>query len=355
MMNAELASVIKPINAPRIVDGVYTHDQYQRLLQVVRNKGPWTLILSQHFKSPEEVVATTSGSLPEGFTPTWDMFLSPVFRGYLGQGGVSLYPELDDCYYNHKFLELVRGYWGAPYALPELYLFNIQGPSPSGGSPHLDGTWFRGMDMGDTPVWLLNTMSKSGLFKHWQAKKAQVIAWWYKGRIGGGFHYWPDGPQGRPTLLGAPMWNRGVVVENERMYHTAQGCGPEAMRRPVGLAINSLMGSDPDNTGGWIITTDGKIIQRIPEEEFRFLVHWGAQLFSSYEELKTTLDHSDDITREQAFDMFIADIRRRGETVTVPSDPLTDTSFIQLLTRVYDPGKPRHIPADPTDAERRAA
>lgn len=354
-MTAKISANIKPFQPPQVLDGVYSEDQRQRLLKVVRENGPWSLILAQHFKSPEEVIATTSGSVPEGFKPTWDMFLSPVFRGSLGQGAVSLYPELDDCYYNHKFLDLVRGYWGARYALPELYLFNIQGPCAGGGAPHIDGTWFRGLTMENTPVWLLNTMAKSGLFKRWQAKKAQVITWWYKGRIGGGFHYWPEGPLDRPKLLEAPMWNRGVVVENEMMYHNAQACGPEAMRRPQGLAINSLMGPDPENEGGWVITTDDRVIQRIPEEEFRFLVHWGAQLFPTYEDLKVTLDHSDDINHERVFDIFERDLRARGETVTMPSDPLSDTGFIQLLTRVYDPGKPQFLPADPTDADRRAA
>ena len=99
-MNDSLASTIRPVAAPQVIENAYSEDQYRRLLSVVRNHGPWSLILAQHFKSPEEVIATTSGSVPEGFTPTWDMFLSPVFRGYFGQGGVCLHPELEDCYYN---------------------------------------------------------------------------------------------------------------------------------------------------------------------------------------------------------------------------------------------------------------
>jgi hypothetical protein len=31
------------------------------------------------------VIATTSGVQPEGFGPTWDLLLSPVFRGYLAR------------------------------------------------------------------------------------------------------------------------------------------------------------------------------------------------------------------------------------------------------------------------------
>ena len=229
----DLASTFRPVAPPRIIEDAYTKDQYERLLAVARENGPWSLILAQHFKSPEEVIATTSGSVPEGFTPTWDMFLSPVFRGYLGENGAALYRDIEDCYYNSKFLDLVRSYWGAEYAVPELMLFNIQGPTASGGSPHLDGTWFRGLGMEQAPVWLLNTMSKSGMFKHWQAKKAQVIAWYYKGRIGGGFTYWPDGPRNSPKVLEAPMWGRAVVVENEMMYHSAQANGPVSTRGPV--------------------------------------------------------------------------------------------------------------------------
>ena len=171
---------------PRVVENAYTEDQHHRLMGVVRDHGPWPLILAHHFKSPEEVLATTSGDVPEGVKLSWDMFLSPVFRGYLGRGSVCLYREIEDCFYNCGFLDLVRSYWGARYAEPESMLFNLQGPCREGGSPHTDGTRFRGMTMENTPTWLLLILCKSGLFRRWQAKKAQVITWYYKGRIGGG-------------------------------------------------------------------------------------------------------------------------------------------------------------------------
>ncbi|MCB2065624.1 MAG: hypothetical protein KDE15_03165 [Erythrobacter sp.] len=346
---SSIADVFRPVADPQVIENAFTPDQHDRMLNVVRENGPWSLILAQHFKSPEEVVATTSGSVPEGFTPTWDMFLSPVFRGYFAQAHTMLHPELEDCFFNKKFLDLVRGYWNAPYATPENMLFNIQGPCSGGGSPHVDATRFRGISYQSTPVWLMNTMVKSGLFKHWQARKAQVITWYYKGKVGGGFNYWPEGPHNQPKQIHAPMWGRAVVVENEMMFHTAESCGPAAMRRPEGLAINSLMEADPQVEGGWRITTDGKVIQQIPEEEFRFLVHWGADIYKDFSELKRALDHTDDITNEQAIDMLIADLRQRGETFEVPTDPLTDKAFIGLLTRVYDPGQPAVFPPEPVE------
>jgi len=345
-MNEELADSFRPVAPPRVLDQVYSDDQHARLIGVVRDHGPWPMILAHHFKTPDEVVATSSGEVPEGVTLTWDAFLNPVFRGYLAKGGVCLYPEIDDCYHNAGFLARVRDYYGAAYAQPESMLFNISGPCGGGGSPHIDGTRFRGLTLENSPVWLLNMMAKSGLFKRWQARKAQVIAWYYKGKIGGSFTYWPDGPRNPPQQLFAPMWGKAVVVENEMMYHTAQMNGPSAMRRPEGLAYESLIGAAGDE---WQITTGDHVIQHIPDEEMRFLVHWGAQLYMDYDELKVSLDHTDDLTLEQIFDIFIADLRRRRQTFEMPSDPISDRAFIRLLTRVYDLGKPLIFPPDPVE------
>lgn len=340
---------VRPIAEPVVIEDAYTADQHARMLNFVRSQGPWSLILAQHFKTPEEVIATNAGGMPEGFKPTWDMFLSPVFRGYFAKGCVSLHPDLDDCFYNKKFMDLARAYWGAEYACPENMLFNIQGPSGNGGAPHVDGNRFRGISMHNSPVWLMNTMGKSGLFERWRAKKAQVIAWYYRGRIGGGFTYWPDGPQAEPKQIKAPMWGRAVVVENERMYHMAEACGPSALRRPEGLAINSLIGAD-GGSDGWTITTGGKVIQTIPAQEFRFLIHWGADMYMDYQELKIALDHTDDLSHDQVFETIIKDLHARGESFAIPADPLKDTDFINLLTRVYDPGKPVIYPPEPEEA-----
>lgn len=347
---ASTASHFRPVAPPQVIENAFTPDQHARMLDVVRRNGPWSLILAQHFKSPEEVIATTSGMVPEGFTPTWDMFLSPVFRGYFAKASTVLYPEIEDCFLNTKFLDLVRGYWGARYATAENMLFNIQGPSTGGGRPHVDATRFRGISMHNTPIWLMNTMVKTGLFKAWQQKKAQVITWYYKGQTGGGFTYWPDGLQEPPAQIKAPMWSRAVVVENEMMFHTAESNGPAAMRCPAGLDISTLMSADPQDANGWQLTTHDKVIQRIPEEEFRFLVHWGADIYMDMAELKLALDHTDDLTHERVFDLIIADLRARGESFTLPSDPMTDQNFIGVLTRVYDPGLPAILPAEPEEA-----
>jgi hypothetical protein len=345
-MSGDLAENLRPVSPPRILDNVYTADQHARMLNLIRREGPWKLALAQHFSSPEEVLATLSGSLTEGVTPTFEMFLTPNFRSYFAKNGAALYPEIEDIFYNSSFLAHVRSYWNAAYARPDSMLFTIQGPVESIDPAHVDDVAFRGLNMANTPIWLLNTMSKSGLFRPWLLKKAQVITWFYKGAIGGGFTYWPDGPRGAPKRIAAPMWNRGVVVQNEMMYHRAESNGPVEMRWPKGLALHSLFEADPEVGDGWRITTDGAVIQRVPSDEVRLLVHWSADLYADLKELTLVMDHKDDLTLERVFDIFAQDLKARGVCFTVPADPLHDDDLARIFGKIYDVGTPTTYPPE---------
>lgn len=343
---------LRPVAEPQIIENAFTEDQRQRLFNVLRHEGPWALLLAQEYSSPEQVVAVSSGSLPDDVEATWDMFLNPLFRATIGQGHACLFPEIEDCFYNSKFLDLVRGYWKAKYASPDLMLVNMQGPSNSNASPHVDGAYFRGINYDNTPIWLMGLMTKSGLFRQWQAKKAQVLTWYYKGQIGGGFTYWPDGPGREPKQIFAPMWGRAAVVENEVMYHRANSSGPQEMRKPAGMTFDSLVGADPLSADGWQITTDGNVIQRIPAEEMRMLVHWGADVFMDMQEMKLVLDHTDDLNHERIWDVLLSNLKARGVSFKMPTDPLNDTAFCRLLTKEFDPGLPTIMrPPNPVTAE----
>lgn len=345
-MQADLGSVIRPVAEPVVLDSVYSDDQHRRLVNVVRENGPWKLILAQHFASAQEVLATMSGAMPEGIEPTMDMFLTPVFRGHFAQNGTCFYPELDDCFFNSTFLEYARQYWKAKYARPEMMLFNIQGPCGSQDPGHLDAVSFRGVAYNNTPVWLLNTMGKSGLFKPWMLKKAQVITWFYKGSIGGGFTYWPQGPLEAPKRLPAPMWGKGVVVQNEMMFHRGEACGPVEQQNPQGLVFDSMFGAAADSRDDWQITTEGKVIQHLPADDVRFLVHWSSEVYEDLDEMKKVMDHTDDLDHDKVFEIFMADMKARGVEFTAPSDPLHDDVFIRALTATYDAGSPRSYPED---------
>ncbi len=326
--------ILVPAAPPRVIDDVYTDEQHARMVEVIKREGPWPTIISHHFETVDEMIATVSGVVPPDHGLTLDDVAGPHFRGFFAKNSVCFFPELEDIFYNSKFLAEVKSYWGAQYAKPTLMLFNICGPHNTGLAPHLDAVTFRGVRIENTPVWLQNIMGKSGLFNDYLVKMAQVITWWYRGEPGG-FTYWPDGPFEPPQRLEAPMWNRGVVVQNEMMYHRGDPVGPPADRAIEGVKNRSLFGYDA-NTDSWAVTTDGDVIKRYQPEQIRLLVHWNAEVYADMDEVKKVMDHTDDLTHERVVDTVLADMRSRGIQVAAPSDPFHDVDFIQALMHTYD-------------------
>jgi hypothetical protein len=335
MADLRMDEVLRPVAPPRILEGVYTDDQHDRMLRVIQERGPWPTITAHHFDTVEELVATSSGPMREGEGAplTLDDVATAHFRGYFAKNSVSFHPELDDCFFNSAFLELARDYWSAEYAKPTHMLFNLCGPHHSGLSAHLDAVTFRGVRIENSPVWLLNVMGKSGLFADYLVKMAQVITWWYLGD-NGTFTYWPDGPLAEPSHLEPPLWNKGVVVQNESMFHRGDPVGRPDEREVPGLKHRSLLDYDSARDD-WAITTDGEVIRRYRPEEMRLLVHWNAEVYTDMGEVEQNMDHSADLTHDVVFDRLLADLRARGVDVAEPSDPLHDTDFIRALIATY--------------------
>jgi hypothetical protein len=329
----ELVRALTPISPPQVLDDVYRDDEYQRLLGVVQQHGPWPTIQAHHFQSVDELIATTSGVVPKDHGLTLDSIATAQFRGFYGQNSVCFYPEIEDIFYSGRLLGTVKSYWKARYAKPTMMLFNVCGPHQSGLSPHLDATTFRGVRYENSPVWLQNIMAKSGLFTDYIVTMAQVITWWYRGEAGT-FTYWPEGPLRPPKVLATPIWNRGVVVQNELMFHRGDPVGRPEERAIEGLRHRSRFAYLPDE-GEWAITTDEEVIRRYASEQIRLLVHWNAEVYRDMDEVKKVMDHTDDLTHEQVFDTLIADMRSKGVAVEEPSDPLHDDDFIHTLLSTY--------------------
>lgn len=331
----DLNAVLRPAAPPVVIDAPYTAEQHARLLGVVKDHGPWPTITAHHFSTVEELIATSSGIVPENHGLTLDDIATANFRGFLAENSCCWYPEIHDCFYNPDFIERAKRYWGADYAKPTLMLFNIGGPAHSGLNAHLDAVSFRGATIADTPVWIQNLMGKSGLFTDHVLKMAQVITWFWLGEEGT-FTYWPDGPHGQPARIEHPMWNKGVVVQNELMFHRGDPVGRPDERDITGLAHRSMFGYRPA-TDDWAITTDGEVVRTYEPTNIRFLVHWNAEVYMDRDEAKKVMDHSDDITRDRIIETFLEDLARRGVACETPdeNDPFHDQSFIRTLLSTY--------------------
>lgn len=331
----DLNEVLRPAAPPRVMEGVYTEDQHRRLLDVVKRNGPWPTITARHFTTVDELIATTSGIAPENHGLTLDDIASANFRGFFAENSCCYYPEVYDTFYNAEFLELAKDYWGAQFARPTMMLFNIGGPAQSGLSPHLDAVTFRGARIEDTPIWIQNMMGKSGLFRDYLVKMAQIVSWFWLGAEGT-FTCWPDGPFGQPMRIEHPMWNKGVLVQNEMMFHRGDPVGRPDERDIPGLKHRSMIGYRPANDD-WVITTDDEVVRAYEPDNIRFLVHWNAEVYMDRDEAKLVMDHSDDITTDRIVNTFLDDLAARGVACDAPSaiDPFHDPAFIRALMGAY--------------------
>jgi hypothetical protein len=336
-----LARVLRPVAPPRTFERLFGPDEEARLLGCIRRSGPYRPISAQYSVDTDEAKTAAAG----------EARVAPTFHAPFALDGVCFHPEIEDIFLSPRLLALARGYWGADCARPERLFVNINGPTINRDPGHLDVPSFRGAGRHNMPMWALALMGRSGLFRPWLIKMAQVITWWWKGTEGGGFTYWPDGPLGPPERVAPPIWNRSILVQNELMYHRAEGNGPPARREPPGVTRDSVLAVDPDDPEGWLVKTGERVLDRVAGDELRIMLHWNAEIFHDRADLKRTMDHTDDLTPERVFEMFCADMRARGVRFEVPTDPKHDRAFMATLGETYDLGPPSLYPeAAPREA-----
>ena len=141
-----------------------------------------------------------------------------------------------------------------------------------------------------------------------------------------------------------PINNRGVVVQNEMMVHRGEANGPLDQQIPASLAFDTVFSGDPDDRDHWLLKNGDDVIARHHTDQLRFLVHWSAEVFSDFDELKKNMDGSHDLTIDKAIDMMVDDLNTKGIELDIPSDPLHDAAFIGALNAAYDLGGPTSYP-----------
>ena len=74
-------------------------------------------------------------------------------------------------------------------------------------------------------------------------------------------------------------------------------------------------------------------IRRYRPEQMRLLVHWSSQVYCDLDELKKSMDHSDDLTHDMVFERLLADMRDKGVRVAEPSRSVPRQRFHPGLHR----------------------
>lgn len=224
--------------------------------------------------------------------------------------------------HNPNWFAAAREAFGAEIIRPIHVTLNLNAPAPL-GPPHIDQPAFRGFTDAQAPIWLLMAMSRSRLFLPWLVPVASGLVWFWRGE-GGGFEYWPDGPEGRPSIEQPPMWNTGVMSDNEVMWHRVREFGAageqEALARSLrASALVHWTGKD------WEIRQDGATLMRLAPDEMRISLLWKAYVFKDEAHLSSFEDSSYDLDLGQVVEIFCDDLVKRGLLVHQPADPLGDS------------------------------
>jgi len=280
------------------------------------------------FDDPEQVRAmferhapyrTMAGYLPiksrEGNSLPW-------FRGNWAANGEPLVAGAEKILHNQRFIDAARAFFGGSTVRPTFIVVNVNAPMPA-GSTHVDIPTFRGATRDQYLLPLLVEMGRSGLFESWRVIQAGALTWFYDGP-GGNFEYWPEGLNGPMFTERPPFGNVAIMADNDRMYHRIGRVGEPDAKPPT---ITSSAEIRPLGRGAWEIVENGETHATYPPGAIRFSLLWKA--------IRESETHSESLTLDRVMSIFITDLRRRNIDFRIPTDPLSDSEWIELLDRIY--------------------
>jgi hypothetical protein len=176
-------------------------------------------------------------------------------------------------------------------------------------------------------------MTYSGLFQDWMVPIASGLAWFYRGE-GGSFVYWADGTDAAPTVERGPLWNRGVMSDNEYMFH---GVGPIGAAQDRARLQGTLGASDRLHAegDGWEIRDGERVVHRLAPGQVRLSLLWKAYVFRDEAHLASFEDRSMDLALGEVVDIYLRDLARRGVRAARPAEPFTDPEWRRTLETAY--------------------
>jgi hypothetical protein len=232
---------------------------------------------------------------------------------------------------HERVIEAARAFYDAEVVVPHTVYVNLMTRIAECGPAHTDNPVFRGRNRTNTPMLLLRTMLWSGLFDRWATTQATSI-WWMNDVEGGGFSYWPDGPDQPPHRHFGAMANTALVGDNHGMFHQVEPVGPfDAGTRKVGASAE--LGPASDRSGDWVVMDRGAEAHRAPFDQLRASVLWKADVYRSEAERRSLED--DTLSLERVARIFDEDLAARGEALRFDLERAADPDFAAALSAVY--------------------
>ncbi len=259
--------------------------------------------------------------------------VEPWFRGDWA-GDAQPVEGVEPILSNPVFLEAARMLFDAEVVVPRSVYVNVMAPMAYQATAHSDIPVFRGIDKPAFPVWLLHVMHRSGLFVEWRVEIATAVAWFYEAE-GGEFEFWADGPMEPPDRIHAPLSNRGIVGDNEQMFHRIAAIGAPGAKLLTGATVDSELRPIGDGSGAWQVVSNGEELIRYDLSDLRISISWKAEVFGDDESARVRREGTDDLDLERVVDVFMEALRAKGIFCGRPVQPLHDEAFIAQLNALY--------------------
>jgi hypothetical protein len=252
----------------------------------------------------------------------------PWFRGTWAAGGRPLVSGAEVILDNPRIREAASRLFDGAEVTPSTIAVNVNAPMPS-GAIHVDIPSFRGATRDRYPIQLLQAMGSSTLFEAWRIIEAGAVVWFYEGQ-GGEYNYWPEGLKAPMRSERAPLTNRALVADNDRMYHRIGWIGNPAPEIP---AISPHAEIKHEAGAGWVISDDGREVQRHSDKQIRISILWkgGIRHAAGVE----ADDNDPPLTSERIVQIFQSDLILRGIGTPGHKSPLSEPTWLDLVHSVY--------------------
>jgi hypothetical protein len=250
----------------------------------------------------------------------------PWFRGTWAANGKPLVEGAELILDHPRFRQAASQLFDGAEVVPNTIAINVNAPMPA-GAVHVDIPSFRGATRDRYPIQLLQAMGSSGLFEPWRIVEAGAVIWFYEG-AGGEYEYWPDGLNRPKRSVSAPLTNRALVADNDRMYHRIGWVGEPNAKIPALSPLAQI--THNSSMGGWVVSDGGREVQRYPDKQIRISILWRGGI-------RAGRDRADDeqLTAERIAQIFQTDLASRGIAANEQAFPLSDQAWLNLVHSTY--------------------
>jgi hypothetical protein len=238
--------------------------------------------------------------------------------------------------FHERVMQAARDFYDAEVIVPHSVYVNLMAAIDGSGPAHTDNPRFQGRDRSNTPMWLLRAMFWSGLFDRYAIVQATSI-WWMNDVEGGGFFYWPDGPDKPPREHVGHMANTALVGDNHGMFHQVGPVGPFDRGTPL-VTPRAELAPATDGSGEWAVTDRGEVRYQAPLEQYRVSVLWKADVYRNREEQQRQT--AEELSIPDVARIFDRDLEEKGARVRFDLERIEDPGLIAAVNEVYPEAVP---------------